>query len=97
MIDFSKSQGSDVVAKSLHSIDRGGGKYTGTAASGSRKSTRLVASKMGHLAKPRQEAGTNDDGLVHHFTEDIAPKDKFTREDPFFYLNYAQLRQPPQT
>ena len=52
---------------------------------------------MGHLAKPRQEAGTNDDGLVHHFTEDIVPKDKFTREDPFFYLNYAQLRQPPQT
>ena len=99
IIDFSKSQGSDVVAKSLHSIDRSGGKFTGTTAGGSRKSTRLAGSKIAHLAKPKQEAGTvdEDDGLVGHLTEDVTPKDKFAREDPFFYLNYAKLRQPPQT
>ena len=99
IIDFSKSQGSDVVTKSLHSIDRGGGKFAGTTAGGSRKCTRLTGSKIAQLVKPKQEVGPNDeeDGLVHHYTEEITPNFKLEGEDTFFYMNDAKIRQPAQT
>lgn len=84
------------MTKSLHSIDRGSSsKFTGMG-KGSRKNTRLTASKpmgdkIAHIVNQKQAARADEEDIIHQFTDEIAPSFKNV-EDPFFYVHDDRLR-----